>query len=114
MVQFIFGFICCWVIFAMLNMIADRYGWFHSYGYIYTTTAPVLIPLIIICYLFRIIYSPWRNVINPISQSKFNAEVVRVHMKVLHIGRFKMCYDKTAKKIINKIFFVLVEKPLDK
>ena len=113
MMLFVFGFICCWVLFAILNILADRYSWFHTYGYIYGTTSPILIPIVIICYLFKIIYSPWRNVINPISQGKFNAEVARVHMKVLHVGRFKVCYDKTA-KIINKIFFIWVKKHIDK
>lgn len=109
MTQFLFGFICCWVIFAILNILADRYSWFHTYGYMYTTTAPVLIPIVIICFLFSIMYSPWRSVINPISQGKFNADVKRAHTKVLHIGRFKICYDKTA-KITKKFFFAWIEK----
>jgi hypothetical protein len=93
----------------MLNILADRNSWFHSRGYMYTTTAPILVPIVVIFCLFIIIYSPWRNVIRPVSQSKFNADIKRIHMKVLHIGRFKICYDKTA-KMINKFFFVWTEK----
>jgi hypothetical protein len=106
---FIFGFMCCWIVFAILNILADRYSWFHSYEYIYGTTAPILIPIIVICYLFKVIYSPWSRVIKSVPQSQFNSEVERVRMKVLHIGRFKICYNKTT-KWINRLFFVRIEK----
>jgi hypothetical protein len=103
------GFIFCWAIFAVLQLFAEKYDWnFHDW-YIWLTTAPISIPIAITWFLLMLIYKPWQNVIHSVPRGAFNAEVSRGNLKVLHIWRFKVCYDTKA-KFINRLFFVRVGK----
>ena len=109
MTLFILGFMCCCVIFAVLQLLAEKYCWFDQNWYRWLTTATVSVPIAIILFLCMLAYRPWRNVINSVPRAIFNAEMQRENLKVLHIGRFKICYDTKA-KLINRLFFVRIEK----
>jgi hypothetical protein len=109
MTLFILGFICCWIVFAVLQLFAEKYDWNCHDWYIWLTTAPISIPVVIMWFLLMLIYNPWRNVIHSVSQYTFNAEVSRGNLKVLHIWHFKICYDTDA-KLLNRLFFVKIKK----
>jgi hypothetical protein len=109
MTLFILGFICFWVVFAVLQLIVEKHDLFYKNWYQVLTTAPISLPLAIVLLLCMSIYRRWRNVIHSVPTTIFNAEMQRGNLKVLHIGRFKVCYDTNAKPI-NRLYFVRVEK----
>jgi hypothetical protein len=113
MTLFILGFIFFWVIFAVLQLFAEKHDWFCKDWYVWATTAPISIPVAMVLFLFKVIYHPWRNVIHSVPRGALESELVRGRIKAIHIGRFYICYEKAAKPI-NKIFFARVEKGLDK
>lgn len=104
--NFLFGFLCCWVIVAVLQLLAEMFDWLNTDWYLYLTSAPIAIPAIII----SIFVCQWRNVVYPVSKNIFESEVKRINLKVLHIGRFKVCYDKKASKLWHRLYFVMVRK----
>lgn len=104
--NFLFGFLCCWVIIAILQMLADTFDWLYADWYFYLTAAPIIIPSIIIG---MFIYQ-WRYVIRPISKDIFESELKRKTIKVFHISRFKICYYKKANYLWYRLYFVIVRK----
>ena len=109
MIQFILGLICFWIIFAILQLIVEKYDLFYKNWYQVLTTAPILLPLAIVFILCMSVYRQWHNVVRSVPRAMFDADIQRENLKVLHIGRFKVCYDPKAKPI-NRLYFVRVEK----
>ena len=107
--NFLFGFLCCWIIIAVLQLLADTFNWLEKDWYLCLTAAPITFPAIIISIIIHIFVYQWKNVVHPVSKNIFESEIKRINLKVLHIGCFKICYDKKA-KLLCRLYFVITRK----
>lgn len=111
MKEFIIGFLACWIILSVFEVLSEKFDWYYKDWHWYITCFPVLIVFVPIDILCVIIFKPWQNVVKPVEKTRWDEIITDFEDKVkyIHIGRFYICFEPKA-RFINKLFFVRVKK----
>ena len=111
MINFIIGFLVCWVILGIFEMASEHFDWYYKIWYSWVVAFPVLIVVIPVGVLGFIILKPWQNVVKPVEKGRWSKIVsdFKDKVKYIHIGRFYICFEPKA-RFINKLFFIRVKK----
>lgn len=103
-----YGFMTCWVLFAAMNLMADDKGWLKDRWYVWFTTLPLRIPILLVGVMCAYIYSLFRFTFKPLTREIYAglADISDVYS----IGNnFKFCILKDSKRSTAKYYFVRIE-----
>ena len=111
MTEFIIGFLTCWVLLGIFEVVSEYFDWFYKNWYSWIMGLPILIVVVPVGVLCMIVFKPWKNVIKPVEKDRWDEIMSDFKDKVryIHIGRFYICFEPKA-KFINKLFFIRVKK----
>lgn len=117
MQYFILGFLCCWVLGGILVLLADRLDILFQH-LANTATLPLIIllaPFLLMYSICMVVYAPFRYVVHPVTQERFDTANDRMKGKLRKIsGSLYYCVDKNAKRFWNRLFFVRIRKEREK
>lgn len=106
MIDFLLGALTMWLLLSIFSLVAERLNFNYKDWYFYVCTAPILIPVLFFGVLGMCICRPWRNVVKPVEQSKFDEVVALGGFKHWRIGKnFYICFEAKA-RLVNKLYFV--------
>ena len=111
MKEFIIGFLTCWIILGVFEVLSEEFDWYYKDWHWWITGLPILIVVVPICVLGMIILKQWQNVVKPVEKARWDEIMSDFEDKVkyAHIGRFYICFEPRA-RFINKLFFIRVKK----
>lgn len=106
---FLYGFISCWILLAIIAFIRDNMDFSSTATDIVDIIImfPILIVAMPIYTLYNIFKRQWRHVINPVSIETWKKVTKNTIIKHIKIKNFYICFDKKA-SWINKLFFVKI------
>lgn len=109
MIEFISGFLLCWFILGAFGLLGNTLHWEDDDRFWMVISFPILLiaaPLIFVWYTF--FYGPWRHVLIPLPEHRWDWVVKR--SKVLHIGpNLYICYESKPNYWYEKLYFVRVK-----
>lgn len=111
MKEFIIGFLTCWVLLGIFEVVSEYFDWFYENWYSWIMGLPILIVVVPVVVLCMIVFKPWQNVIKPVEKDKWDKIVAdfKYKVKYVHIGRFYICFEPKA-RFIDKLLFIRVKK----
>lgn len=111
MKEFIMGFLVCWVLLGIFEVVSEKFDWYYKDWHWWITGLPVLIVIVPIGVLGMIIFKQWQNVVKPVEKKRWDDITTdfKDKVKYIHIGRFYICFEPKA-RFINKLFFIRVKK----
>ena len=109
--EFIIGFLTCWVVLGVFELVSEKFDWYYKDWHWWITSLPVLIIVVPIGFLGMILFKQWQNVAKPVEKKRWCDITTNFKDKVkyIHIGRLYICFEPKA-KFINKLFFIRLKK----
>lgn len=105
------GFLCCWVIFGLLVLLGDEVGGPFDELAMSLPVLPITIVVVPIGILWHFLWDPWRYVVHPASEGKFQQAQATLQGRTKRIlKRLYVCWDPGAKFLGHKVFFVRVKR----
>ncbi len=111
MIEFVIGFVSCWVLLGIFEVVSEYFDWFYKNWYSWIMGLPILVIIVPIGVLAWILIKPWQCVVNPVEKDRWDKILSDFGDKVkyIHMGRFYICFEPKA-RFINKLFFIRVKK----